>query len=84
MFPQARWTDARATTKRYDEHRNLDPGRAGAWLHTVVKREAKALRRSRQKLVGSEEFDADGQEAPPADARGAAAQLRHGQPLDQD
>ena len=41
----------------------LDPGRAGAWLHTVVKREAKALRRSRQRLVGSEEFDADGQEA---------------------
>ena len=41
----------------------LDPGRAGAWLHTVVKREAKALRRSRQKLVGSEEPDLDNQEA---------------------
>jgi len=41
----------------------LDPGRAGAWLHTVVKREAKALRRSRQKLVGSEEIDLDSQEA---------------------
>jgi len=41
----------------------LDPGRAGAWLHTVVKREAKALRRSRQKLLGSEEIDLDSQEA---------------------
>ena len=41
----------------------LDPGRAGAWLHTVVKREAKALRRSRQKLVASEEIDLDSQEA---------------------
>lgn len=41
----------------------LDPGRAGAWLHTVVKREAKALRRSRQKLVGSEEIDLDSHQA---------------------
>ena len=41
----------------------LDSGRAGAWLHTVVKREAKALRRSRQKLLGSEEIDLDSQEA---------------------
>jgi len=41
----------------------LDPGGAGAWLHTVVKREAKALRRSRQKLLGSEEIDLDSQEA---------------------
>lgn len=41
----------------------LDPGRAGAWLHTVVKREAKALRRSRQKLLGSEEIDLDSHEA---------------------
>jgi len=63
VFPQAQWTDARDDQAIYDEQRNLDPGRAGAWLHTVVKREAKALRRSRQRLVGSEEFDADGQEA---------------------
>ena len=37
----------------------LDAGRAGAWLHTVVKHEAIALRRSRQRLVGAEEADLD-------------------------
>ncbi len=41
----------------------LDPGRAGAWLHTVVKREAKSIRRSRQKLVGSSDVDLDAHEA---------------------
>lgn len=41
----------------------LDPGRAGAWLHTVVKREAKSIRRSRQKLVGSTDVDLDAHEA---------------------
>ncbi|MDQ3678722.1 MAG: sigma-70 family RNA polymerase sigma factor [Actinomycetota bacterium] len=41
----------------------LDPGRAGAWLHTVVKREAKSIRRSRQKLVGSTDVDLDAHES---------------------
>jgi len=41
----------------------LDPGRANAWLHTVVKHEAQALRRSREKLVGSEAVDFDNHEA---------------------
>ncbi|MDX6689007.1 MAG: hypothetical protein QOG15_464 [Solirubrobacteraceae bacterium] len=41
----------------------LDPGRAAAWLHTVVKREAKSIRRSRQKLVGSSDVDLDAHEA---------------------
>jgi RNA polymerase sigma factor (sigma-70 family) len=37
----------------------LDPGRAASWLHTVIKHEALAVRRSRQRLVGSEEADLD-------------------------
>ena len=41
----------------------LDAGRAGAWLHTVVKREAKSIRRSRQKLVGSADVDLDAHES---------------------
>jgi len=41
----------------------LDPERAGGWLHVVVKREAQAIRRSRQKLVASDDVDLDGHEA---------------------
>ena len=37
----------------------LDSGRAAAWLHTVVKHEALAVRRLRQRLVGAEEVDLD-------------------------
>lgn len=36
---------------------SLDPDRAIGWLHTVVKHEAMAVRRSRQELVGSDEID---------------------------
>lgn len=35
----------------------LDGARAGGWLHVVVKREAQAIRRSRQKLLTSTELD---------------------------
>ena len=41
----------------------LDPDRAHGWLHTVVKHEAMAVRRSRQKLLGAEEVDLDAHEA---------------------
>jgi RNA polymerase sigma factor (sigma-70 family) len=41
----------------------LDPARAAGWLHVVVKREAQAIRRSRQKLVASEDVNLDGHEA---------------------
>jgi phosphoglycolate phosphatase-like HAD superfamily hydrolase len=41
----------------------LDPARAGGWLHVVVKREAQAIRRSRQKLVASDDVNLDGHEA---------------------
>jgi RNA polymerase sigma factor (sigma-70 family) len=41
----------------------LDPERAGSWLHTVVKHEAMAVRRSRQRLVAAEEVDLDALEA---------------------
>ena len=41
----------------------VDPDRAVSWLHTVIKHEAMAVRRSRQKLVGTEEFDGDAVEA---------------------
>ena len=37
----------------------LDPARAPGWLHVVVKREAHAIRRSRQKLVASSDIDLD-------------------------
>jgi RNA polymerase sigma factor (sigma-70 family) len=40
----------------------LDPARAGGWLHVVVKREAQAIRRSRQKLVTSDDVNLDGHE----------------------
>jgi len=41
----------------------LDPARAPAWLHVVVKREAQAIRRSRQKLVATDEVDLDAHES---------------------
>ena len=41
----------------------LDPERAGSWLHTVVKHEAMAVRRSRSRLVGIEDMDLDALEA---------------------
>ena len=41
----------------------LDPARAVSWLHTVVKHEAMAVRQSRQRIVGAEEFDGDAIEA---------------------
>jgi RNA polymerase sigma factor (sigma-70 family) len=42
----------------------LEPGRAAGWLHVVVKREAQAIRKARQKLLLSSEVDLDGQECP--------------------
>ncbi|MEJ7797575.1 MAG: sigma-70 family RNA polymerase sigma factor [Solirubrobacteraceae bacterium] len=41
----------------------LDSARAAGWLHVVVKREAQAVRRERQKLLMSTEVDLDGHEA---------------------
>jgi RNA polymerase sigma factor (sigma-70 family) len=41
----------------------LEPDRVVPWLHTVVKHEALAVRKGRQKLVGAEEFDADAVES---------------------
>jgi len=41
----------------------LDPARAHGWLHVVVKREAQAIRRSRQRLVASSDIDLDAHEA---------------------
>jgi DNA-directed RNA polymerase specialized sigma24 family protein len=38
----------------------LDAGRAAGWLHVVVKREAQAIRRSRQRLLTAAEVDLDG------------------------
>src|SRR4051794_8244210 len=39
--------------------RRLDADRAGGWLHTVVKREAMAINRSRRRFVGGDEVDLD-------------------------
>ena len=41
----------------------LDGANAAGWLHVVVKREAHAIRRSRQTLVGASEVDLDAHEA---------------------
>jgi len=41
----------------------LDPARAPAWLHVVVKREAQAIRRARQRLVTADEVDLDAHES---------------------
>ncbi|MEA2137852.1 MAG: hypothetical protein QOG56_1002 [Solirubrobacteraceae bacterium] len=38
----------------------LDAGRAAGWLHVVVKREAQAIRRSRQRLLTATAVDLDG------------------------
>lgn len=56
----------------------LDGGNAAGWLHVVVKREAQAVRASRQKLVSSEEVNLDDHEArsvPTPDERLAAFDL---------
>lgn len=42
----------------------VEPETALAWLRTVIKHEAMAVRRSRLPLVGSEEVDLDSHEAP--------------------
>ena len=42
----------------------VDPAKATPWLHTVIKHEAMAVRRSRLRIVGSEEFDGDTLESP--------------------
>jgi RNA polymerase sigma factor (sigma-70 family) len=42
----------------------VDPAKATPWLHTVIKHEAMAVRRSRLRIVGSEEFDGDALESP--------------------
>jgi len=41
----------------------LDSARAAGWLHVVVKREAQALRRERQRMLMSSEVDLDAREA---------------------
>jgi len=41
----------------------LDPDRTGQWMHTVVRHEALAVRRSRVELVHPEAVDLDGEEA---------------------
>jgi RNA polymerase sigma factor (sigma-70 family) len=46
----------------------LDPDRAAGWLHTVVKREAVAINRSRRRMLGPAELDVDGLEARTADS----------------
>jgi RNA polymerase sigma factor (sigma-70 family) len=42
---------------------DLEPEGVVGWLHTVVKHEAMAVRRSRQRLVAAEEVDLDAHEA---------------------
>lgn len=56
---------------------SLDPERAPAWLRTVVKHEAMAVRASRQRLVGPAEVDLDRSEArdlAPVDERAVASE----------
>ena len=56
----------------------LDIESAAGWLHVVVKREAQAIRRSRQRCVASDEVDFDKYEArcaPTADERLASVDL---------
>jgi DNA-directed RNA polymerase specialized sigma24 family protein len=45
------------------EAHRLDAARAPGWLHVVVKREAQALRKERQRFLISEPIDLDGHEA---------------------
>jgi RNA polymerase sigma factor (sigma-70 family) len=42
---------------------SLEPDRAINWLHTVIKHEAMAVRRSRQELVGGADVDLDREES---------------------
>ena len=56
----------------------LDAAKAAGWLHVVVKHEAQAIRRSRQKLVASDDVDLDAHEArslPTPDEQVAALDL---------
>jgi RNA polymerase sigma factor (sigma-70 family) len=56
----------------------LEPDAVAGWLHVVVKREAQAIRRSRQRYVGSEEVDLDRYEScstPTPDERVASFDL---------
>ncbi len=56
---------------------SVDPARAAAWLRTVVKHEALAVRESRQRIVGPAEVNLDRAEARdllPVDERAAAAE----------
>jgi RNA polymerase sigma factor (sigma-70 family) len=56
----------------------LDAAKAAGWLHVVVKHEAQAIRRSRQKLVASDDVDLDSHEArslPTPDEQVAALDL---------
>jgi RNA polymerase sigma factor (sigma-70 family) len=56
---------------------SLDPATAPAWLRTVVKHEAMAVRAGRQRIVGPAEVDMDRAEARellPADERAAAGE----------
>ena len=55
----------------------LDGSNAAGWLHVVVKREAHAIRSSRQRLVGANEVDLDAHEAqlPTSDERLATFDL---------
>ena len=56
----------------------LDPEAVAGWLHVVVKREAQAIRRSRQRLVTSSEVDFDNYEStctPTPDERVASFDL---------
>jgi RNA polymerase sigma factor (sigma-70 family) len=45
----------------------LDPDGAPGWLHTVVKREAMAIDRSRRRMLGGEDFEPDALEAQATD-----------------
>jgi RNA polymerase sigma factor (sigma-70 family) len=56
---------------------SLQPATAAAWLRTVIKHEALAVRAGRRRLVGPSEVDLDRTEArelEPADERAAAAE----------
>jgi len=56
----------------------LEPDAVAGWLHVVVKREAQAIRRSRQRYVGAEEVDLDNYESrstPTPDERVASFDL---------
>src|SRR6476619_6958201 len=56
---------------------SLDPDRAVNWLHTVVKHEAMAVRRSRQQFVSGTEVDLDREVAPDASPEERALSWEH-------